>query len=205
MQTVKLISIAALLLLAAANSAIADAGGTTHSHCIYHAKHDKQDKSGGRPDFLAEFALSDNQQQDMAALLQLYQPRLAEIRKRGEARRQELIATAPDDPSYTLLSDDVAAEAGSSAREVVVLLTELQTNVYNLLNSDQQAQYNGMRDSMLARLDAYAQEREAARQAGEDGNPFGFGDKDGTRERGEPHACIEHIHPDEPATETGPE
>lgn len=203
MVTVKAFGMAALLLLISVNSAIA---ASSHSHCIYHAKHDRQHTSDSKSEFLADFDLSDTQQQDIGALLQLYQPRLVEIRARGEARRRELLATAPDDPSYSVLSDDVAAEAASSAREVVVLLTDLQTNVFNLLNSVQQARYNELRDTMLARLESYAQQREAARQSGTDDQPFNFGAKQGsTHERGEPHACVEHAHPDAIAPGTSPE
>jgi Spy/CpxP family protein refolding chaperone len=208
MQTFDFRTMAMLVLLIPAWNAFAAAEQTadpdgSHIHCIYHGKHEQ---NVAKPDFLAEFDLADAQKQDIAALMQLYQPRLQEISNRGEARRRELLATAPDDPSYSVLSDDVAAEAASSAREVVVLLTELQTNVYNLLNSDQRARYNEQRDTMLARLESYAQQREATRQSGESGQPFGFGDmQGGTLERGEPHACVEHTHPDAPTATTSAE
>ena len=103
---------------AAEKACSADDHECTHKQ---HGKHQKH-RGGGRGMFGSELNLSDTQKQDLGALMQLYQPRLAEIRKRGEADRRKLLAMNPDDAAYGQLTDAVAEQAGGSAAEVVVLL-----------------------------------------------------------------------------------
>lgn len=104
--------------------------------------------------------LSDPQAQELGSLMEIYRPRFEELAKRGKANRKDLLAMAPDDPRYSALTDEVSAEAGRTAAEVVVLMAELQVNAYSLLNYEQQAKYRELRASMPERMQAH---REAMR------------------------------------------
>ncbi len=122
----------------------------------------------GDPEAMQEFRarmeklqLSEQQQQDMAALLQLYEPRLQEIRKRGQADREALILLAPDAADYDARVASVATEAAAAAREVIVLLADLQTNAYALLTPAQQAEYQALK----ADAEKKRKEWEAGREA----------------------------------------
>ncbi len=122
------------------------------------------DGSMGIPPKLAErLNLSEQQQQDMLALTGLYGPRLKEIADRGKADRQTLAAMAPDDPSYGDYAGRVSQEAGLAAAESVTLMTELQSNIYALLDEEQQAEYMAMRVEMRERMEA---RRDAMREGG---------------------------------------
>lgn len=94
---------------------------------------------------LAALELTEKQKQEFATLLQLYQPRVTELRKRGEAARQQLLSTIPGAIEYSALVDEVAAEASRTAGELVVLLSELQSNAYALLTPAQQSQWQELK------------------------------------------------------------
>ncbi len=136
--------------------------------CMHGGKHGMHGKhKGGDPEAMAEFRarmetlkLSDQQQQDMASLIQLYEPRLREIRERGRADREALIVLAPDADDYDERVAGVATEAAAAAREVVVLLAELQANAYALLTPEQQAEYQALK----ADIDERRREWEAGRE-----------------------------------------
>jgi Spy/CpxP family protein refolding chaperone len=130
---------------------------TKSEHCEQHAKHHgnahgkRQGDNAGM--FGAELKLSGTQKQEFASLMQIYGPRLQEIRKRGQDERKRLLSMAPDDPDYSKLTDQVAKDASKSATEVVVLLAELQSNAYALLTSEQQQKSGEFRQKILERLD----------------------------------------------------
>jgi Spy/CpxP family protein refolding chaperone len=130
---------------------------TKSEHCEQHAEHHgkahgkRQGDNAGM--FGAELKLSGTQKQEFASLMQIYGPRLQEIRKRGQDERKRLLSMAPDDPDYSKLTDQVAKDASKSATEVVVLLAELQSNAYALLTSEQQQKSGEFRQKILERLD----------------------------------------------------
>jgi Spy/CpxP family protein refolding chaperone len=133
---------------------------TKSEHCEQHAEHhgnahgkhqNRQGDNAGM--FGAELKLSGTQKQEFASLMQIYGPRLQEIRKRGQDERKRLLSMAPDDPDYSKLTDQVAKDASKSATEVVVLLAELQSNAYALLTSEQQQKSGEFRQKILERLD----------------------------------------------------
>ena len=165
-------TIAAILLLGA--SATVSAGG---HHGAGAGPGDGMfmggNKEMGIPPKLAEkLNLSEQQQQDLLALTGLYGPRFKEIAERGKADRQTLAAMAPDDPSYGDYAGRVSQEAGLAAAESVTLMTELQSNVYALLDEAQQVEYMAMRVEMREKMQA---RREAMREG--DGRPrFKHGD-----------------------------
>jgi hypothetical protein len=118
----------------------------------------------GVPPRLAEkLNLSEQQQQDLLALMALYGPRFKQIAERGKADRELLAALAPDDSAYGEYSARVSQEAGLAAAESVTLLTELQSNIYALLNEEQQANYMDMRAGLRERMQTW---REGSREGG---------------------------------------
>jgi hypothetical protein len=106
-----------------------------------------------------KLGLSEAQKQDMAALAEMYQPRFKELAARGKADREALLAMAPDDPGYGQLTAEVSQEAGLAAAEAVILMGELQGNVYALLNSEQQAKYLELRETQRVKMEEHRQQR----------------------------------------------
>jgi Spy/CpxP family protein refolding chaperone len=141
----------------------------------------------GMPAKLAEkLDLSEQQKQDFLTLMELYAPRFKEIAARGKAEREALITTAPDAATYAELAARVSQEAGLAAAEVVTLMAELQSNVYALLNSKQQAKYLALRDEQQQRM----QDRRERWQNGEkpEHHGKGFGGHHGAGEQCPDHA-----------------
>jgi len=114
-----------------------------------------------------ELALTDAQKQEMAALLQIYGPRMKELAERGADSRRAFMGMAPDDPGYNIEADKLGQQAGASATELVALLTELQTNAYALLTPEQQAKYMALRTEQMQRMEQRKAEMQARREAGE--------------------------------------
>jgi Spy/CpxP family protein refolding chaperone len=128
----------------------------------------------GIPARMAEkLDLSEQQKQDFLTLMQLYGPRLKEIGARGNAEREALATTAPDDDAYAELSARVSQEAGLAAAEVVTLMAELQSNVYALLNSEQQTKYLALRDEMQQRMQDRRERGQNGEKPGHHGKGFG--------------------------------
>lgn len=114
-----------------------------------------------------ELGLTAPQKQEMATLMQMYQPRISEVLKRGEDSRRALLELAPDDPAYNVLANEVGLQAGASASEMVALMTELQANAYALLTSEQQAKFMAMRAEQRQRMEQLKVDMQARREAGE--------------------------------------
>jgi len=108
--------------------------------------------------------LSEQQKQDMAALMQVYGPRFKEIAERGKAARQALLQMAPDADDYDAQVAAVSKEAGNSAAEVVTLLGELQTNAYALLTPEQQAEFQALKVKLRDKRDEWQAKRAEARK-----------------------------------------
>jgi Spy/CpxP family protein refolding chaperone len=131
-------------------------------------KHQRGPRSG--PDMQAmrermnQLDLSEQQQQDMAALMQVYGPRFKEIAERGNADREALLQMAPDADGYDAQVAAVSKEAGNSAAEVVTLLGELQTNAYALLTPDQQAEFQALKVKLRDKRDEWQAKRAEARK-----------------------------------------
>jgi Spy/CpxP family protein refolding chaperone len=136
----------------------AHAGGGHHGYRGMGGDGEGMDMLAGMGEKLG---LSDTQKQDLGSLLEIYRPRFEELAKRGQASREQLLATTPDGPGYSALTDEVSAEAGRTAAEVVVLMAELQTNAYSLLTNDQQAKYLEMRTNMRERMQTRRDEMRA--------------------------------------------
>ena len=114
----------------------------------------------------AELALSDSQKQQLGALLEMYRPRIMELWKRGEGSADALFDLAPDAPEYATRAAELSQLAGTSAAEMVTLMTELQSNAYALLNADQQKTFMAMRAEQRARMEARKAEMQAKKEAG---------------------------------------
>jgi len=147
--------------------------------CMHHA-HDGKAGWESMRSRLDELQLTSTQQQEMAQLFAIYQPRFAEIARRGQADREALLETAPGAEAYNDLVARVSQEASSAAGEVVVLLAELQANAYALLDDEQQARYRVLleeaaarRAELKAKMAAKQAEKEAARKESGGGMPFG--------------------------------
>jgi protein CpxP len=123
------------------------------------------------PKMAEKLGLSEAQKQDMAALVEMYQPRFKAIAARGKADREALLAMAPDDPAYGELTASVSQEAGLAAAEVVTLMSELQGNVYALLSPEQQAKYLELRASQKAKMQEHRDRRKECMN--KDGAPEG--------------------------------
>jgi protein CpxP len=123
------------------------------------------------PKMAEKLGLSEAQKQDMAALVEMYQPRFKAIAARGKADREALLAMAPDDPAYGELTASVSQEAGLAAAEVVTLMSELQGNVYALLSTEQQAKYLELRASQKAKMQEHRDRRKECMS--KDGAPEG--------------------------------
>ena len=83
-----------------------------------------------------DFGLTEDQKQEMAALMGIYGPRLKELRERGDAKRKELMALAPDDPAYDDLTEDLQSSADRIAGRALPhpeLLTDVATNLAEML------------------------------------------------------------------------
>lgn len=120
---------------------------------------------------MEKLSLSDVQKQDMAALIGIYQPRFKSLRERGQADREALFEAPPDAANYSLLVNTVSNEAGQTASEMVVLLTELQANAYALLTAAQQAEYRDLKAKARQRADTIreqAKQRARTRKASSD-------------------------------------
>ena len=100
-----------------------------------------------------ELALTEPQKQELAALMEMYRPRIKELAQRGQESTQQLMAMAPNDPAYNLEAARLSQQAGTSAAEMVTLLTELQANAYALLKPEQQAMYMDKRAEMRERME----------------------------------------------------
>jgi Spy/CpxP family protein refolding chaperone len=122
-----------------------------------------------------DLALTEPQKQELAALMEMYRPRIKELAQRGQESRQALMAMAPDDPAYNTEAAKLSEQAGASAAELVTLLTELQANAYALLTPEQQATFLAKRVEMRERMEKRKAEMEARREAGEPGYGRGFG------------------------------
>jgi hypothetical protein len=116
--------------------------------------------------------LSETQKQDFMTLLEMYRPRFEALAKRGKEDRQALLEMAPDAKAYGDLTDQVSAEAGKSAAEVVTLLAELQGLVYALLTTEQQTRFLELRTEQQARMRDY-REKHAAGAKGAHGKHGG--------------------------------
>jgi Spy/CpxP family protein refolding chaperone len=122
-----------------------------------------------------ELALTEPQKQELAALMEMYRPRIKELAQRGQENLRPLVDMAPDDPAYNKLAAELSEQAGASAAEMVTLLTELQANAYALLTTEQQATFMAKRAEMRERMEKRKAEMEARREAGEPGYGRGFG------------------------------
>lgn len=146
-----------------------------HHHKSHHGMHgDGAQGFGGIGRMADELGLSDTQKQDIAALLQIYQPRIKALLQNAESGR-ELLSMAPDNAVYSGKAEELSELAGASAAEMVILLSELQTNVYALLNADQQARYLELRQEQQARMDQRREEYKARRESGDPGYGYGKG------------------------------
>ena len=103
------------------------------------------------------------------ALIQIYQPRIKELLERtGQSR--ELLSLAPNDPNYSLEAAKMSQLAGATASEMVILLSELQSNAFALLSNEQQARYMELRAEQRERMEQCRAEMEARRESGETGH-----------------------------------
>jgi Spy/CpxP family protein refolding chaperone len=155
--------------------------------CMGAGKHGKgMHGKSGEPGPMAMFArmgeelgLTEPQKQELAALMEMYRPRIKELAQRGQESPRALMGMAPDDPAYNKLATELSEQAGASAAELVTLLTELQANAYALLTTEQQATFMAKRAEMRERMEKRQAEMEARREAGEPGYGPGFGMRHG--------------------------
>jgi Spy/CpxP family protein refolding chaperone len=114
-----------------------------------------------------ELGLSEPQKQELAALMQMYRPRIMELGKRGQENSRALLEMAPGDPAYNRMAYELSQQAGASAAELVTLLSELQANAYALLTNEQQSKFMALRAEQRERMEQRKAEMEARREAGE--------------------------------------
>jgi len=122
-----------------------------------------------------EVGLTEPQKQELAALMQMYRPRIKELGERGQEDRRALMVMAPNDPAYNKQADVLSKQAGASAAEMVTLLTELQANAYALLSVEQQATFLRLRAEQRQRMEQRKIEMQARREAGAPGYGPGSG------------------------------
>jgi len=117
-----------------------------------------------------EMALTDVQKQELAALLEMYRPRINELAERGMTSGQAMFDIAPDDTSYNARAAELSQLAGATAAEMVTLLTELQSNAYALLTDAQKAKFMEMRaeqrQKMIAKRASMQQRHESGDMTG---------------------------------------
>lgn len=114
-----------------------------------------------------EMALTDVQKQELAALLEMYRPRIKELAERGMTSGQAMFEIAPDDTSYNTRAAELSQLAGASAAEMVTLLTELQSNAYALLTDEQQAKFLEMRAEQRQKMAAKRASMQQRRASGD--------------------------------------
>ena len=164
-----LLTTLALSFVLAAGSAAAE---PTECNC---GPHPDKGAHGMNQKMIDELNLSEAQKQDFLALTELYLPRLRALAERGKQDRQELILASPDAPAYDELTARVSQDAGLATAESVVLLAELQSNVFALLNSEQKAKYLELRKQHIDAMEARKAEMKARfeeRRANGGGGPF---------------------------------
>jgi Spy/CpxP family protein refolding chaperone len=101
-----------------------------------------------------EMALTDVQKQELAALLEMYRPRIKELAERGMTSGQAMLDIAPDDAAYNSRAAELSQLAGATASEMVTLLTELQSNAYALLTETQKTEFLEMRTEQRQKMAA---------------------------------------------------
>lgn len=114
----------------------------------------------------AELALSDTQKQELAALLEMYRPRIKELAERSAQSTQALFDIAPDDADYNNRAAELSQLAGTTAAEMVTLLTELQGSAYALLTEAQQAKFLELRAERRQRMETMRERMKARRASG---------------------------------------
>ncbi len=114
-----------------------------------------------------ELALSDNQKQQLGALLEMYGPRIKELAKRGATSSQALFDVAPDDPDYNTRAAELSQLASTTAAEMVTLLTELQANAYALLTPEQKAKFLELRAEQRKRMETLRERMKERRARGD--------------------------------------
>ena len=113
-----------------------------------------------------EIALTDTQKQELAALLEMYRPRIKELAERGMTGGRAMLEIAPNDASYNTRAAELSQLAGASAAEMVTLLTELQANAFALLTTEQQAKFLQLRAEQRQKMEAMRASMQAQRESG---------------------------------------
>jgi Spy/CpxP family protein refolding chaperone len=91
-----------------------------------------------------ELGLSAQQRSDMQIISADYATRFRDLAQLGRDAAQDLMQTAPDDPSYYGKTQDASALAASSAAELVTLLAEMRAKLYSVLTPDQRDKFHEM-------------------------------------------------------------
>jgi Spy/CpxP family protein refolding chaperone len=122
-----------------------------------------------------EMALTEVQKQELAALLEMYRPRINELAERGMTSGQAMFDIAPDDTSYNARAAELSQLAGATAAEMVTLLTELQSNAYALLTDAQKAKFMEMRAQQRQKMAAKRASMQQRHESGDMTGPKDFG------------------------------
>jgi Spy/CpxP family protein refolding chaperone len=81
--------------------------------------------------------LAPEQKQSLRAIAESYRPRLWELRQRGEAIRDQLMQTSPQDPGYAGTTLAASQAAGALASDAVTLLSQMRVEMDAVLTADQ--------------------------------------------------------------------
>jgi Spy/CpxP family protein refolding chaperone len=180
---IKVLPVIAMALLfinaAAAEDTVApaclDALDNQEPGCCVHAHTSGVNGIGTFESMSTEMALTDVQKQQLAALLEMYRPRIKELAERGITSGQAIFDIAPDDTSYNARAAELSQLAGATAAEMVTLLTELQSNAYALLTDEQKAEFLEMRAEQRQRMAAKRASMQQRRESGDMTGAKGFG------------------------------
>jgi Spy/CpxP family protein refolding chaperone len=91
-----------------------------------------------------ELGLSAQQRSDMQIISSDYATRFRDLAQLGRDTAQDLMQTAPDDPSYFGKTQNASALAASSAAELVTLLAEMRAKLYSVLTAEQREKFHEM-------------------------------------------------------------
>jgi Spy/CpxP family protein refolding chaperone len=87
--------------------------------------------------WLRDLKLTPEQKQSLRGIAESYRPRLWDLRQRGEAIRDQLLQTSPQDPGYAGVTLEASQAAGALATDAVTLLSQMRVEMDGVLTADQ--------------------------------------------------------------------
>jgi Spy/CpxP family protein refolding chaperone len=118
------------------------------------------DGSGGHGmEFWKERNLTPEQQQSVQALKESFRPRWQELRTRGTAIREKLVAASPDDSGYAAATQSASQDAAALAADMVTLMGQMRAEMHAILTPEQRAELKQHMQERRQRWDKWRSRR----------------------------------------------